>query len=178
VNPVALATVPCASEKLGVIIDHGRRCEQHGACTQGLGLSRMSKRQKACPIVTRVADKRIDILAFRHPMEGYQLVKGTIEIGETIEHAAERELLEESGLVGIASGYLGMVEMDEPLQEWHFVVCRVGPTGDAWTHRTSDGGGLDFDFFWHPLLDEPDENWHRLFKRALAFVAQNARQLI
>ena len=37
-------------------------------------------------------------LASRDPLAGYQLVKGTIDIDEGIEQAAERELLEESGL--------------------------------------------------------------------------------
>jgi ADP-ribose pyrophosphatase YjhB (NUDIX family) len=78
------------------------------------------------------------------------LVKGTIEISETIQYAAERELLEESGVVGTAIDYLGAAQMSEPEQEWHFVLCQTGPLPDAWTHRTADEGGLDFEFFWHP----------------------------
>jgi 8-oxo-dGTP pyrophosphatase MutT (NUDIX family) len=140
--------------------------------------SPMSGTPKACPVVFRKTGQQLEVLAFRHPTEGYQLVKGTIEIGETVRHAAERELLEESGIVGIASGYLGTVQMEDPDQEWHFVVCRVGPTVETWTHRTLDGGGLDFEFFWHPLTREPDENWHPLFKRALAFIGQRAAKRI
>jgi 8-oxo-dGTP pyrophosphatase MutT (NUDIX family) len=137
----------------------------------------MSNVQKACPVVTRTAGGRIEVLAFRHPIAGYQLVKGTVEIGETIHRAAERELLEEAGIAGIANDYFGVVRMEKPAQEWHFILCRTGPLKEAWTHRTTDGGGLVFDFFWHPLADHPNENWHRMFKRALAFLREHATKL-
>jgi ADP-ribose pyrophosphatase YjhB (NUDIX family) len=74
------------------------------------------------------------------------LVKGTVEASETIQHAAERELLEESGIIGTAIEYLGAAQMTEPEQEWHFVVCRAGPLPETWTHRTADEGGLDLNF--------------------------------
>jgi 8-oxo-dGTP pyrophosphatase MutT (NUDIX family) len=112
-------------------------------------------------------------LAFRHPIAGSQLVKGTIEAAETIQHAAERELFEESGIVGVAIGYLGGVQTTEPKQEWHFVICDTGQLAETWTHRTSDGGGLDFEFFWHPMSEAPNETWHPIFKEALAFIAQH-----
>ena len=129
--------------------------------------------RKACPVVVRRIAGRTEILAFRHPLAGCQLVKGTMEDGETVERSAERELLEESGVVGAASNYLGTVQMSEPEQEWHFVVCDVGKTSETWTHRTSDGGGLDFEFFWYPLDQEPNESWHPVFRRALAFIDQH-----
>jgi 8-oxo-dGTP pyrophosphatase MutT (NUDIX family) len=138
----------------------------------------MSKPQKACPVVTRVTEGRIEVLAFRHPTAGYQLVKGTIELDETVQHAAERELFEESGIAGAAIDYLGVVQMEEPAQDWHFVLCRTGPLNRAWTHRTIDGGGLDFEFFWHPLADDADENWHPIFRRALAFIGEQATKLV
>src|SRR5262249_10344018 len=130
----------------------------------------MSLPQKACPVIVRSTTGRIEILAFRHPTAGYQLVKGTIEPAESIQRAAERELLEESGIVGRAADYLGAIQVTEPEQEWHFVRCEVDQLPETWTQRTSDGGGLDFEFFWHPLGQEPDENWHSAFKKALAFI--------
>jgi 8-oxo-dGTP pyrophosphatase MutT (NUDIX family) len=135
----------------------------------------MSAVQKACPVVVRRTTCGIEILSFRHPIAGYQLVKGTVETGETIQHAAERELLEESGIVGHAIDYIGTAQMAEPEQEWHFVVCEIRHVVERWTHRTSDGGGLDFEFFWHPLNQEPDENWHPVFRHALAFIGQNIK---
>ena len=135
----------------------------------------MAGPRKACPVVLRRTAGVIEILAFRHPMAGCQLVKGTIEAGETISHAAERELLEESGIVGAAIDYLGAAQMTEPEQEWHFVVCRVGQLAETWTHRTSDGGGLDFEFFWHPMRQKTDETWHPIFTQALAFIDQHVK---
>jgi 8-oxo-dGTP pyrophosphatase MutT (NUDIX family) len=133
----------------------------------------MSGQRKACPVVLRgtTAD-RIDILAFRHPLAGTQLVKGTIEIAESVQRAAERELLEESGLVATVIADLGSVQTSEPEQEWHFVMCKVEQLAESWTHWTRDGGGLDFEFFWHHLDQEPDEAWHPIFKRALTFIRQ------
>ena len=132
----------------------------------------MSGQRKACPVVLRETSAgRIEILAFRHPLAGTQLVKGTIEIAESVQRAAERELLEESGLVGTAIADLGTLQMSEPEEhEWHFVMCKVKQPAESWTHWTSDGGGLDFEFFWHPLDQEPDETWHPIFKRALNFI--------
>lgn len=42
------------------------------------------------------------ILAFTHPLAGRQLVKGTLESGESLEQGALRELFEESGLQEVA----------------------------------------------------------------------------
>jgi 8-oxo-dGTP pyrophosphatase MutT (NUDIX family) len=127
-------------------------------------------------VVLRRAADRTEILAFRHPIAGRQLVKGTIEASETVQYAAERELLEESGIIGTAIEYLGAAQMSEPEQEWHFVLCQVGPLPDAWTHRTGDEGGLDFEFFWYPIGQEPDETWHPLFKQALAFIERHVKR--
>lgn len=101
-------------------------------------------------------------------------MKGTVEPCETIRRAAQRELLEEIGIVGVATEYLGVVQMSEPEQEWHLLVCRVRtPLPETWTHRTSDGGGLDFEFFWHSLSQNPDGTWHPIFKKALASIKQH-----
>ncbi len=53
---------------------------------------------KACPIVLREFNGTIEVLGFIHPLAGKQLVKGTIEAGESIEQACIRELKEESGI--------------------------------------------------------------------------------
>jgi 8-oxo-dGTP pyrophosphatase MutT (NUDIX family) len=72
---------------------------------------------KACPVVFRDSSMR-QILAFEHPTDGVQLVKGTIETGEDGRAAALRELHEEAGIantsiakdLGIwSSGYEGQV---------------------------------------------------------------------
>ena len=53
---------------------------------------------KACPVVAQIIDGMEHLLVFKHPLAGYQLVKGTIELGERPSHAAVRELDEESGI--------------------------------------------------------------------------------
>lgn len=54
---------------------------------------------------------------------------GRVEFGETLEQAARRELIEETGIVAGPMRYLGHVERIG--SEWHFVihdfVCEVGP---------------------------------------------------
>ncbi|WP_432767542.1 NUDIX domain-containing protein [Pseudomonas frederiksbergensis] len=52
---------------------------------------------KACPVILS-SIPGTHILLFRHPIAGVQLVKGTIEIGETPAQTALRELSEESGI--------------------------------------------------------------------------------
>ena len=132
--------------------------------------------QKACPVVLRKAAAGLyDILAFRHPLAGTQLVKGAIEHGETPQQAAIRELFEEAGLTASAIAVLGSVQMSEPKQEWHFVLCEAGRQAETWTHWTSDGGGLEFSFFWHPLDREPDATWQPIFRRALSFIRQQMK---
>ena len=54
--------------------------------------------QKVCPIVSRCSNATPEILMFRHPLAGIQLVKGTVEPSENPADAARRELFEESGL--------------------------------------------------------------------------------
>ncbi|MCO8251995.1 MULTISPECIES: NUDIX domain-containing protein [Comamonas] len=126
---------------------------------------------KACPVVIR-GQGSIEILAFEHPLAGLQLVKGTIEPGENSREAALRELREESGLeasevlldLGIwASGYEDQI--------WAFHLCDVRHSPESWTHQTSDDGGHDFKFFWHPLAQPPNERWHWVFQGALKYIA-------
>jgi 8-oxo-dGTP pyrophosphatase MutT (NUDIX family) len=130
----------------------------------------MAGQWKACPVVLRRTERGVDVLVFRHALAGTQLVKGTIEPAESVQRAAERELLEESGLVATTIADLGTLQMSGLEQEWHVVLCEVGKPPERWTHWTSDGGGLAFEFYWHPISQEPDENWHPMFRHALTFI--------
>ena len=56
--------------------------------------------EKVCPYVLRGSGAKREILSFRHPLVGWQLVKGTREPGESVEEGALRELVEEAGVVG------------------------------------------------------------------------------
>ncbi len=129
----------------------------------------MAAPHKACPVVLRRAeDGSLEILAFQHPLAGRQLVKGTIEHGESPQAAALRELAEEAGITHAAVvRSLGTFEVGPPMQVWHAFVCEAGNLADRWVHRTEDDGGHDFRFFWQPLSAHVDESWHVIFCQAL-----------
>ena len=80
---------------------------------------------KVVPVVIRRRDK-LEVLAFRHPQVGTQLVKGSLEAGEEPEDAALGELAEESGIEdAVVVRPLGQLAYTEIAQHWHFFLCRV-----------------------------------------------------
>jgi len=130
---------------------------------------------KACPVVlrrSRSAPNDVEILAFKHPLAGFQLVKGTVEPGETAREAAVRELGEEAGIAGGGVlGDLGIWQSGFEGQIWSFHRCRVGhELAETWVHHANDDGGHDFVFFWRRLHEEPGAQWHPLFRSALGFL--------
>jgi len=134
---------------------------------------------KACPVVLRSRNGADQILAFRHPSAGVQLVKGTIEPGETPQAAAVRELSEEAGINSAHSvRNLGLWDSGYQAQIWSFhEVSVVGGLPEAWSHYTADGGGHVFQFFWHSLDSEPSPEWHSVFVSALGFIRARRSQL-
>src|SRR5687768_13980923 len=128
---------------------------------------------RVCPVVLRRTEPGLEILAFEHPLAGHQLVKDSIEAGETIEAAALRELAEESGLTAVrATTHLGIWESGCQDQLWAFVLCESADgLPESWLHHAPDDGGHDFRFFWHPLVGavEPG-HWHSVFQGALGFI--------
>lgn len=128
---------------------------------------------KACPVVLRTISENIEILAFQHPLAGKQLVKGTIEPGESLQAACIRELYEEAGLTATCAQCFGPWESTEPNQTWGF--CRMacsGPLPDRWDHYTQDDGGHIFQFFWQSLDEQLDDDWHPLFVGAIDYIRQ------
>ncbi|MFQ6547945.1 NUDIX domain-containing protein [Aestuariibius sp. 2305UL40-4] len=113
----------------------------------------------------RPAGGRLEILAFRHPLAGLQLVKGTIEAGEDPGAAACRELAEECGLVAVGPPVFLFDSSDLPdADRWFFYLCPVeGVLEDRWDFETADDGGQRFRFFWHGLEDDLSDEWHPLF---------------
>lgn len=126
---------------------------------------------KACPVLVR-GGPRLELLAFRHPLAGLQLVKGGIEPGEEPAQAALRELAEEAGIDdGRWREDLGTWDSGFAGQVWSFQLCQVNHALPAsWTHHTADDGGHAFAFFWHPLDAPPGADWHPLFQGALAWL--------
>ncbi|WP_322364119.1 NUDIX hydrolase [Pseudomonas sp. Teo4] len=132
---------------------------------------------KACPVVLSLTQPPM-ILLFRHPLAGTQLVKGTIENGETPSEAALRELAEESGINdAIVERDLGCWKAEHQDQIWSFHLCRVERNlPERWVHQTLDDHGHLFEFFWAPLDHLPLADCHPLFQRALAFLCESLRR--
>ncbi len=126
---------------------------------------------KVVPIVLRRRE-RLEILAFRHPQAGTQLVKGTLEAGENVEDATLRELAEESGIENaFIVRPLGELTYRGIAQHWRLFLCKVpGDLPDQWSFFTQDDGGHLFAFFWHELDRPADDSWHPDFQRALTLV--------
>jgi 8-oxo-dGTP pyrophosphatase MutT (NUDIX family) len=138
----------------------------------------MSTVDKVCPVVFRDPSMR-QILAFEHPREGVQLVKGGIEPGETVRAAALRELEEESGLAetGILED-LGTLDSGDDGHVWSLQLCAFPRNlPETWTHHCPDDGGEDYRFFWHDLHQSPAANWKPQFQRALAAIRERTRPL-
>ncbi|RXJ70625.1 DNA mismatch repair protein MutT [Veronia nyctiphanis] len=123
---------------------------------------------KVCPVVTRTTDEGREILVFRHPLAGIQLVKGTLEKEEELADAAKRELFEESGLeLQSQPTFLQCWHSEHDNQVWYFFDCNIEVAAERWAHFTQDGGGHHFQFFWHPMQSPPSKDWHPVFQRAL-----------
>ena len=128
---------------------------------------------KACPVVLRADKENAELLVFRHPSAGMQVVKGSIEQGESLGRACERELFEESGLHGKSSRFLGVWESGYKRQVWGFCLMELTePPKDCWSHFTSDGGGLMFCFSWQNIISELTEDFHPLFQGAIRFIQE------
>jgi len=122
--------------------------------------------------VLRERNYRTEVLLFEHPLAGTQLVKGTIEPGESASEAAARELAEESGVQAAGAIFdLGTWEHCPAGQVWHFREVRVEQDlPETWSHFTKDGGGQTFRFLWHPLYAPAPPGCHPVYVAALAFL--------
>lgn len=124
---------------------------------------------KICPVVLRPSR---EILAFRHPLAGLQLVKGSIEAGERPSAAATRELFEEAGITRRPVRNLGQSEGIVIGDTWYFWLMAHSPLPDAWHHQTEDDGGHRFEFFWQHLDAVPLPEFTPPFVGALAFISK------
>ena len=132
------------------------------------------KTLKAVPVVLRHASQEVEILVFTHPLAGVQIVKGTVETGESVNEAAVRELAEESGIKNSQCARdLGTWEECPIGQVWHFREMSVEQElPDVWSYFTQDGGGHLFAFAWHPLHGAPPSGCHPVFVEALHFISK------
>ena len=133
---------------------------------------------KACPVLLRRREGRLQILAFRHPLAGTQLVKGTVEEDEEARVTVPRELAEESGIADARLiEPLGQLILGGERQRWHIFLCQVKrQLPDAWNFFTADGGGQLFAFFWHDLDAMPGDDWYPSFRTALDFIRRRVQE--
>lgn len=128
---------------------------------------------KVCPVVQRKRSSQTEILVFRHPLAGTQLIKGTVESGEASRKAAERELFEESGMVLMAGCRLFEWQQNRDAPVWHIYLMQNGDhLPDTWSHYCADDSGHLFSFYWHPLWKVPDASWHPIFVDALGAIRE------
>ena len=127
---------------------------------------------KAVPVVLRQRGEELEILVFAHPEAGTQIVKGTVEQGESVAQAAVRELTEEAGIPEAqCEQVLGTWDECPRGQVWHFRRMAVPQElPDSWSHFTEDDGGHVFTFSWHPLGQPAPGTCHPVFVAALSYV--------
>jgi len=126
---------------------------------------------KACPVVLRHNNNQLELLAFKHPNGGSQLVKGNIKKGEHLERACLRELEEESGIQAQVVRQLGIWESNFKNQIWGFCLMHYeGIQPDTWDYETADDGGHVFSFFWQPLNVPLNNNWNEVYTNAFHYI--------
>jgi 8-oxo-dGTP pyrophosphatase MutT (NUDIX family) len=131
----------------------------------------MSSADKVCVVLLREKSGRKEVLAFRHPQAGLQLVKGTIEPAELPEEAALRVLAEESGLsTATVTRDLGWSDGIAADQRWHFVLLEAPEQPARWVYLAhGDGDGI-FSFFWFDLDQLMSREWHESFVKAVSHI--------
>lgn len=126
---------------------------------------------KACPVVLRHNDNKLELLAFKHPKAGNQLVKGNIKKDEHLESACIRELAEESGIQAQVVKHLGIWEPNFKNQIWGLCLMHYEDIlPDTWEFETKDDGGHIFSFFWQPLDSPLNDNWNEVYKHAFQYI--------
>lgn len=108
---------------------------------------------KVCPVILREKNHILEVLLFKHPTAGIQLVKGTIEKSEPIFQAAIRELYEESGIVVEEQHCYDWGSHQISNQTWYFIFCDTSNQNlkDQWSYETLDDYGHRFEFFWQNI---------------------------
>ena len=96
----------------------------------------------------RKKEESVDLLVFNSLDEpGYEVPKGSVEPEESLEEAVQREVYEESGIVGLRIiKELGKTQWGN--EEQHFFLAEApGGVADVFAHRVT-GEGIDKGFWY------------------------------
>jgi 8-oxo-dGTP pyrophosphatase MutT (NUDIX family) len=125
------------------------------------GVGRMKK--KVFVHVVRVGETTAEVLVFDSLEEpGYEVPKGSVEPGESLEEAVHREVYEESGLKGLNTiKELGKTYWGD--EDQHFFLVEAPPdVADTFEHEVT-GEGIDTGFWyrylWLEIGRELKDSW-------------------
>lgn len=122
--------------------------------------------RKVIAYITRHRADIAQLLIFEHvdfPQAGVQVPKGTVETDETLDHAARREVREESGLTQLDGlKFIGAIMQTTfgESEEWNFFAQSLdGDAPDTWVHHVTGKGedeGMRFRYYWIPLSGQTE----------------------
>lgn len=126
----------------------------HELTEQGEPLT-MPTAVKAYAYLLRGQGEKSELLVFEQEVpSGVQVPGGTVEPGEALAAAMERELLEEAGISSPDLRWLGMVRREYGnVYELNFFVGHLPNAPETWEHRVGGHGedvGMTFRYFWLP----------------------------
>ena len=108
----------------------------------------VTPRVAATGVVESTDRKSIILIKRKHPPYGYACPGGMIEVGETVEQAAKREILEETGMEAEVISLLGVHSSPLIDPRWHVVIVYV--LMRALFDKEPKGGDDALEAFWVP----------------------------
>ncbi|MBL0060111.1 MAG: NUDIX hydrolase [bacterium] len=103
--------------------------------------------------VVAIRDSQVLMILRRNPPEGWALPGGFIEYGETAEHAAARELHEETGLLATSLRLVGVYSDPERDTRYHTITVAFA----AEVSGRLEAGDDALDARWFPLDALPEQ---------------------
>ena len=118
----------------------------------------MKRNAKVCPLVLRQNGPAREVLVFRHPQAGAQIVKGTPRAGEPLAETAIRALARQSGIRLTTRPHdIGTHRVGTPGEDWRMFLSEGQDMPDRWVWQVE--GGPILSFFWHRIHAAPGPDW-------------------
>ena len=108
----------------------------------------ITPRVAATGIVESPDRKSIILIKRKYPPYGYACPGGMIEVGETVEQAVKREVLEETGIEADVISLFGVHSSPFADPRWHVVI--IYALMRAQSDKDPKGGDDALEAFWHP----------------------------